>query len=107
MHNTEKYKGYTFRINWTSSEPLNPTQDAAEIRIKTSDGQEFTLDFVAKGFLDYVFEKNKETGECAGGAYFCMPRMIVVRELSEKDIKSTLDELIANAEIEIYAKKLD
>lgn len=54
-----------------------------------------------------MFEKNKRTGECARGAYFCMPNRILVEEISETNVKKTIDDLINRLAIEIHFEKVD
>lgn len=103
----DKYSGYTFRLNWTSSEPFNPKNETVEVRLTTRDGQEYSANFTAKSFIDYMFEKNKRTGECAKGTYFCMPNMILVEEISEQNVKATIDDLIDMLAIEMYFEKVD
>src|SRR3989344_783844 len=90
----DKYQNYNFRFNWTSSEPFNPRDETVEVRLTTRDGQEYSANFTAKGFIDPMFEKNKRTGECAKGTYFCMPNMILVEEISEENVRKTIDDLI-------------
>jgi len=102
-----KYKDYKFKINWTSSEPFDPMKDAVEVRLTTRDGEEYYANFVTTRFIDYLFKKNKETGECANGSYFCMPNMILVEEISKKNIKAAIDDLIEKLAIEMYFEKLD
>lgn len=102
-----EYKGYSFRINWTDSKPFDPKKETVEVRLTTKDGQEYQANFTARKFIDYMFEKNKRTGECANGAYFCMPEMIIVERIDDSHIKSTIDDLIKNLEIQNYFKKVD
>jgi len=104
---TKAFHDYKFEINWASSIPFNITNDSIEVRITTADGKRYMADFVTRRFLDTMFEKNQRTGECASGAYFAMPRMIVVDRLCDDVIKSTLDDLIANDEADFYFKKFD
>jgi len=103
----DKFINYSFRFNWTSAEPFDPKNETVEARLITRDGQEYYANFTARGFIDYIFKKNKRTGECAKGTYFCMPNMILVDEISEKNVRATIDDLISNSEIEIYFKKVD
>ena len=103
----DKYQNYNFRFNWTSSKPFNPRKETVEVRLTTRDGQEYYADFTAIGFINYMFEKNKRTGECANGAYFCMPNMILVEEVSEQNVTDTIDDLIENSDVETYFKKVD
>lgn len=103
----DKYRNYNFRFNWTSTEPFDPRKETVEVRLNTRDGQEYSANFTARDFIDYIFEKNKRTGECAKGTYFCMPNMILVEEISEQNIRATIDDLINNLEIETHFKKVD
>lgn len=103
----DRYRDYSFRFDWTSSEPFNPVNETVEVILTTRNGQEYSANFTAKGFIDYMFEKNKRTGECAKGTYFCMPNMILVEEISERNVRATIDDLIENLGIEIYFSKVD
>ncbi|MBU2496621.1 MAG: hypothetical protein KJ767_01000 [Nanoarchaeota archaeon] len=103
----EKFKDYEFRIDWTGSKPYDQENEAIDVRIKTGSGEEYSANFTTPKFLDYMFEKNGRTGECLSGTYFCMPGMIVVKKLTEDNIKRTIDDLIDNLEVEEYFKKID
>lgn len=102
----ERFKDYKFRIDWTSSKP-DPMRETVEVRLTTRDAQEYYANFTARGFIDYMFEKNTRTGECANGTYFCTPNMIIVEEISEQNVRATIDDLINNLEIEEYFKNVD
>lgn len=101
------YEGYTFKIHWTSSQPFDPKNETVEVRLRTKDDRNYSANFTTKSFLDYMFEKNKRTGECANGTYFCMPNMILVEEITEQSVKKTIDDLINNLEMEIHFRKED
>lgn len=98
----QKFKDYEFKINWTSSEPYDIENEAIDVRITTSSGEEYSANFTTLKFLDYVFEKNRRTGECSSGTYFCMPGMIIVEKLTEDNIKRTIDDLIDRLCVENY-----
>ena len=103
-----KYSSYRFRIDWTSSEPFDPENEMLDVKLQTCDGQEYMANFTTLKFLACVFEKNKRTGECASGTYFCMPDNIVILEkLTEEDVRKTIDDLIENEEVECYFKKTE
>ncbi len=105
--NQDKYKDYNFRFNWTSSEPFHPGNETVEVILTTRDGKEYSANFTAIGFIHYMFEKNKKTGECGNGTYFCMPNMILVEEISEQNVRTCIDDLIKNLEIEIHFREAD
>lgn len=103
----EKFKDYTFIINWTNSEPYNPHCDVVEVILTTKDGEEYITDFVSKDFITEVFKKNKRTGECANGTYFSMPKIIIVEEINESNIRRAINDLIHLSSIDQYLTKLD
>lgn len=103
----KKYENYEFWINWTDSKPYNPKKQEIEVRLKTKDNEEYSANFTTSPFINYMFKKNKKTGECASGTYFCMPGMIIVKEINNKMIKKTIDDLIENLEVEEYFKKIN
>ena len=103
----KKFEGYDFRIDIPDRENFNPLNEAVEVVLSTPAGERYSANFITKKFIDYIFDKNRKTGECANGTYFCMPNMIIIRELNERDVKTTIDDLIKNIEIESYFKKVD
>lgn len=103
----DRYQDYNFRFNWTSSEPFNSVNETVEVRLTTRDGQEYSANFTAKDFISSMFEKNKRTGECAKGTYFCMPNMILVEEISERNVRATIDDLIDRLAIEMHFEKVN
>lgn len=100
-----RYKDYKFRIKWDSSQPYDPECETVDVRLNIKKG-EYSADFVTRKYLDYIFEKNKRTGESASGTYFAMPGMIIVDRLDEPTIKTTIDNLIENLEVELFFKKI-
>jgi hypothetical protein len=103
----DRFKGYTFGVGWTGSPPFGPHNNAVDVTLLTRDGQEYSANFVTQDFLRFIFEKNKRTGECANGAYFCMPGMIVVERIDDKAVRDTIDDLIRNSDLEEYFRKMD
>ncbi len=103
----DKYAGYSFKIEVPDPKQFDPTNEVVEVRLTTKNGQEYYVDFVTTHFIDYIFEKNKRTKECAKGTYFCMPNMILVEEISESNVRATIDDLIDKLAIEKHFKKMD
>jgi hypothetical protein len=103
----KKFEGYTFRIDIPNKESFDPMNEVVEVILDIKTGERYSANFVAIGYIPYVFEKNIRTRECASGTYFCMPNMIIVRGLNERDVKATIDDLIENLELESYFKKID
>ena len=101
---SDRFKGYTFRFDWTDPENHESDDEAVEVILRTLAGQEYSANFTTRNFLDYLFEKNRRTGECASGTYFAMPSMILVERIDDTVIKETIDDMINNKEIEEYFK---
>ena len=97
-----RFEGYQFRLNLPGEEPYDPENEAVDVRLLTQDGLEYESNFVARKFLDTMFEKDKRTGECAQGTYFAMPNMIIVNRVDESTVRKTIDAMIENLEIDIY-----
>lgn len=103
----KKFGGYDFEIDIPDREKFDPSNEAVEVTLITKEGERYSVNFVTRGFVGYIFEKNKRTRECANGTYFCMPNMILVEQITGEKIKKTIDDLIKNLEIENYFKKVD
>ena len=103
----EKFKDYKFIIDSSDFDSFNPKHECVDVKLITKDGEEYYSNFITKSYIEWLFEKNKKTGECADGTYFCMPEMVIVEEINKKNIRNTIDELIENLSIEKYFKKYD
>ncbi len=98
---------YRFYLDWKSSEPFDPEKDAVDVRLVAEGGSEYWTTFTTKNFLDYMFEKNRRTGECAGSSYFSMEGMVIVERLDDDVVGLTIADLIENHKIESYFRPLE
>lgn len=87
--------GYSFTID-----PETNHNGVVDIILSTLDGKRYFSSFITPEFIKYIFEKNERTGECAGGKYFTMPNIVIVKEIEPALIKETIDDLINNYEID-------
>lgn len=95
------YQGYLFRIE-KATPKIDPENAAVDVILTTRSGEVYAANFATLRFIEYMFEKNKRTGECVSGSYFCMPRLVIVERIDEEKIKKTIDDLIKNRDIEEY-----
>jgi hypothetical protein len=102
----KKFEGYEFEIDIPDKEIFDPSVEAVEVILSTKDGKRYSMNFITKMYVPYVFDKNKRTGECAKGTYFSTPKMIIVKRMDEEIIKRTIDDYIANHEIESYLTEI-
>lgn len=99
------FTDYQFEIRWHDPDNHDPANAAEEIRL-TANGQEYMATFATINFIAQMFEKNRGTGECSDGAYFCMPKMIIVKRIDEYTVRRTIDGLISDQQLEIYLDKV-
>ncbi len=90
------------RIHSNEASGFDPEMDVFDVRIVDESGREYSADFVPVGFLTYVFDKNRKTGECAEGSYFCMPHMIVVERVDQNIVERTVNDLNAKGDLFDY-----
>ena len=104
----EKFKDYKFEINWPYKEKLNPDCEVINIHLTTKDGKKYVSDyFTTLNFIKQSFEKNKKTGENVNGTYDEWYNVIIVKKLTHKNIKKTLDDLIKEGKIERFFDKVE
>jgi len=103
----ERYRDYTYSIDWPYEEKIDEENEAVDVWLEMRDGQRLSANFITRKCLDSLFKKNEQTGECASGAYFCMPGMVIVNRLNEDTIRATIDDLIVGLTVEEYFKKYD
>ena len=101
-----RFSGYTSRINATS-EPFDPENAYAEVRLTTRDGREYEALFMTRAYMDYLFDKNKKTGENASGIYLAIEDKIDVEKITNETIKITIDELIEKLRVESFFREID
>ena len=87
--------------------PEDPKHGASSILLDYSSGEQYSGNVITMDFLRWLFKKNENTGECANGSYFCMPQMIVVKEIKEDLLRITIDDLIKNKEFNLYFTEKD
>ncbi len=100
-NNLEKY---TFKIYFPGEEKINPNNESVDLIVNKM-GKKYTGTLMTLNYLNNIFNKNKETGECANGSYFCMERLVIVNDLKKETIKKTLDGLIETGEFKDYFRE--
>jgi hypothetical protein len=75
------------------AEPLNADDDNIDVEVCCSDGTRWGATFFTLRNLQWIFEKNAQTGECADGLYFNCPDLVIVRRLDPESIAATVASL--------------
>ena len=88
---------FTYRV--LASQSWDEFDDNLDIEITLSDGRQYSATFFTLRNLESLFEKNRRTGECAGGLYFWAVDMILVERLDHETIRATIADLISSGEL--------
>lgn len=100
-----RFEGYSIDVQWPDCAKQDPNSEAVDIVVKIMDGSSYYSTFLTRKYIDYLFEKNKRTGECSGGIYFAMPRFVILEKLTDQNIRKVIDDIIYNLEFEDYFSK--
>jgi hypothetical protein len=89
-----------FSIHVVGAQVWDPKRDNIDIEVRFLDGRRFGATFFTLKNLASLFEKNRSTGECAGGTYLWAANMIIVEELSMETITRTVNDLLRVGELQ-------
>ncbi len=90
---------------YAGSKGIDRVSDNVDVEIKLASGEIYTATFFTLDNLKKIFEKNRNTGECANGIYFWAVDMIIVPTLSERVMNETISDLIATDELRLICTK--
>lgn len=71
-----------------------------DVEVHFVDGRRFGATFFTVDNLRHLFDKNRRTGECAGGLYLWAVAMIVAEDLSAETMARTVADLLERDEFE-------
>ena len=87
--------------------PHNECDTNSDVTFKLSDGTEWLATFFTYQNISSLYRKNKETGECLNGLYFCATDMILIEKLNRESVLKVLEQMIKNDEVETFCSKLE
>ena len=85
---------------------INYSDCNSDVIFELNDGSKWMATFFTYKNIETLRRKNQLTGECLNGTYFCATDMILISEMSEKVIRSVLQEMLLLGEIETYCCRL-
>ena len=91
--------------NWET--PHDENDCNSDVGFQLSDGTEWIASFFTYQNIMSLHRKNKETGECLGGLYFCATDMILIEKMDRESILKVIEQMIINNEIEVYCQKIN
>ena len=91
--------------NW--AEVHNENDDNSDVIFKLNDGTEWIVSFFTVQNIINLCNKNKKTGECLNGLYFCSTDMIIIEKLNRELILKVIEDLIKEDKIELFCSIVD
>ena len=71
-----------------------------DVHVYPTDGRHYCGTFFTLDNLAWLMDRGRETGECASGAYMWSTRMVIVRELTESNLRIAVEDLIRTGALE-------
>ena len=84
----------------SGAEGINRRNDNVDVEVRFKTGEQYIATFFTLANIVAILERYATSGECKGGLYFWASNMIVVKELSEQVIRTTIEDLIDHGELE-------
>ena len=85
----------------------NEVDDNVDVQIRLEDGRLYTATFFTLQNLQTLFERNKQSGECAAGTYFWAADMICVHVITPEVIQKTIRALLDDGELEASCSEVE
>ena len=86
--------------------PHNELDSNSDVKFKLSDGTEWVSTFFTYQNIQSLYRKNKETGECLDGLYFCATDMILIEKLNRDSVLKVIEQMVKDDAIKTYCTKL-
>ena len=100
----KRFEDYEFKV---IDPEFDPDCDAIDVILKTKDGDEYVGIFMTLKFMEYMFDKNKRTGERKNRTYLAFSdNPVILEKLTKENIKKAIDALIDELAIEDHFKEV-
>lgn len=96
---------YALKIKWDAQRPINPKSELVVITFSDASENVWTGTVATTQFIEGTMKKDRLTGECAGGEYFCAPNLVIVRSVDEVCLRNAIDDLERRGDLEQYFTK--
>jgi|GEM_PF-924236 len=88
-------------------DPWNEDDDNMNVWFTLSDGTKWVATFFTYQNIISLSRKNKSTGECLSGLYFCATDMILIEKLTKDSIQKVLDDMILKGGIPLHCNRIE
>ena len=89
------------------AEPYDENDSNMDVIFALSDGTKWIVTFFTYQNILSLSRKNKTTGECLKGLYFCATDMVLIETLTKDNVVNVLNEMIRENEISTYCTPLE
>ena len=89
---------FDYKIIGPYMEAINTQDDFVDMEVNVGDKKYFGSATTTR-FIDRKLREYNETGENKNGSYFCAKGAIILRDLEDKTIKKTLQDLIETGDL--------
>lgn len=90
--------------SWAGSYDEN--DDNMDVIFTLDNGTKWVASFFTYQNILSLSRKNRTTGECLNGLYFCAADMILIERLNKDDIQKVLEDMIKENVIEVYCTEI-
>jgi hypothetical protein len=97
----QKYSIWVEAEQWAPGE-WTPANGNSDVMVTFENGERWVATFFSYQNILSLREKNRDTGECLGGKYFCATDMILVDEVSRERIEEVVAEMLGQEEFATY-----
>lgn len=80
----------------------NPDDANSDVIVRFYNGERWAATFFSYKNILSLAEKNRDTGECLGGKYFCATDMILVDEISRPRLEEVVGDMIEQDEFKTF-----
>jgi hypothetical protein len=95
-----RIQGTNFTIHSIQgTDPIDPHTDNLDLEVTLEDGDRYVATLFTLANIRRIMDQYRDTGECNNGQYFWASDMVIVHELTEEIIKSTVEDLLATGEL--------
>ena len=97
----QKYSVWIEAEEWAPGE-WTPADDNSDVIVTFDNGERWVATFFSYQNIVSLKEKNRETGECLAGKYFCATDMILADEVSRRRIEEVIAEMLDQKEFDTF-----
>lgn len=83
-----------------------PLNDNSDVDVELEDGRKFTATFFTYDNIQWLQQKNKNSGECLSGRFFWASNMLLIERIDRSLIEEVVNETILDGSFERVFQQL-